>query len=343
MNLHLFTKTLTQTPTHKTGSAASAYSSEEAALDSAFPPLTGSAAIARSAAFAAFDSQDNYYATVGPLTGSALAAESAFVQSEDSFYATVFPPLTGSAAAAESVAFASQDSVYATAFPPMTAAAPIATGTAASAPLKDACGPAIPDPTVPDSCDTPVEPVSAPAAWGVQCLNDTGSSAPINITACAPLIGTLCSNQWQNLGKWTWLTAPGCALGSFLPPKAFEGSAPGPKRDACENLIYASMVDGCQYAGAPWNLAGVNVKVFPSDGPAGTSGEAVNVGYGSYVVAGRQLRLVSDDKDCTYVPRDDYCRGPGCFPPSYYRTRFAKPTPCAVLGSLAATFVPLGG
>ena len=58
---------------------------------------------------------------------------------------------------------------------------------------------------------------------------------------------------------------------------------------------------------------------------------------------GRQLRLVSDDKDCTYVPRDDYCRGPGCFPPSYYRTRFAKPTPCAILGSLAATFVPLGG
>ncbi len=36
----------------------------------------------------------------------------------------------------------------------------------------DACGPTIPDPTVPDSCDTPVLQVDQPAAYGVQCLND---------------------------------------------------------------------------------------------------------------------------------------------------------------------------
>jgi len=296
-----------------TGSALAAESayiqSEDSFYATAFPPLTGSAAAAESAAFAAFNSQDNYYATVGPLTGSALAAESAYIQSEDSYFSSAFPPLTGSAASAESAAFVSEDSFYATAYPPLTGSAaaaasaafasedsyyataypatPIQTGTAplATAPARDACGPSTPDPTVPDSCNTPVQQVSSPAAWGVQCLNDTGSAAPINITTCAALITQLCANQWQNLGNWTWVTGPGCAIGSFLPGKDIQGAAPGPERGACEELIYASMVDSCQFSGG-WNLAGVNLRVFPG---VGGKGEAVNAGYGSYVVANRQL------------------------------------------------------
>lgn len=312
---------------------STAIASKDAAFGPAYPPLTGSAAAAESAAFATFNSGDNYYATVGPLTGSAVAAESAYIIAEDSYYATAFPALTGSAAVAESAAFASEDNYYATAFPVTGSVAAAYSATLASAvpsgSVKDACGPEIPDSTVPDSCNTPVEQVSAPAAWGVQCLNDTGSSTPINITICAPLIQKMCSNQWQNLGEWNWLTGQGCSVGSFLPPRNFNGSAPGPTKNACEELIYASMVDDCQLAGVPWNLAGVNVKVFPANGYNGGSGEAVNVGYGSYIVAGRQLRSYSDSQDCTYIPPDDYCRGSRCYPP---RPRGAKCMARFVLG-----------
>lgn len=106
----------------------------------------------------------------------------------------------------------------------------------------DACGPKIPDPTVPDSCDTPVFQASGPSAYGVQCLNDTQTSTPVNITSCADLIQELCSNQWQRPGQWLWLTANGCSVGSFLPPTTFVGAAPWPTAAQVRNSRSASFL-----------------------------------------------------------------------------------------------------
>lgn len=188
--------------------------------------------------------------------------------------------------AEESSFIAAEESFYATAYP----ADPIPTG-------PDACGPQIPDPSVPDTCNTPVEQTDQPAPWGVQCLNDTGSSTPINITSCANLIPQLCANQWQHPDEWVWLTENGCSIGSFLPGPKLPGHAPWPQGAVCEQLIYASMIDSCEYSGYGYNLAAVNLRTLPDNSPQGGSGAAVNVGYGSYIVAGRQLRLRSDRTD----------------------------------------------
>lgn len=135
---------------------------------------------------------------------------------------------------------------------------------AATGNFTDACGPAVPDPSVPDSCDTPVLQVDSPAAYGVQCLNDTLDTAPINITSCATLIQEMCGNQWQRPGQWLWLTANGCSVGSFLPPQTYVGAAPWPTAAQCEELIFASMVDECQYSGVAYNIAAVNLKTLPA-------------------------------------------------------------------------------
>lgn len=293
--------------------------------------LTGSAAVAQSAAEV---SLDNYFATEG-LTGSAYAAATAALPSEiaaetaaagTGAFLTAYPTLTGSALAAYSQAVASYDSAYGS------------YATAAPTGSVDKCGPKVPDPTVPDSCDTPVEQVDAPAAYGVQCLNDTQSSTPLNITTCATLIVELCSNQWQSPGQWIWLVGNGCTIGSFMTP--FDGAAPWPTQDQCEQLIYAAAVDSCQESGEPYNIAAVNLKTLPDNTPGG-SGAAVNVGYGSYVVANRQLRTLSDEQNCTWIPPDNYCQGDRCYPPSYYQSKYEHPTPCAAVGSAAATFKPL--
>ncbi len=265
------------------------------------------------------------------MTGTALSAA---IASDNAAATAAYPTLTGTAAAAESAALASELSALESAYPSAYASA-VPTG-----PVVDACGPKIPDPSVPDSCSTPVYEVGQPNAWGVQCLNDTGSSTAVNITSCATLIPELCSNQWQSPNQWVWLTADGCSIGSFLPGSNFAGHAPWPSNAQCEELIYASMVDSCQYSEKPWNIAAVNIKVVPTDDTWAGTGEAVNVGYGSYIVAGRQLRTLSDQKDCTWIPRDDYCKGTACYPASYYQSKFQHPTLCAALSSPAATFTP---
>ena len=211
-------------------------------------------------------------AAVPTITGSALSSIISAASAEFVSEATAQnPSLTGAALAS----FISEDyDIY-----------PAATGTAATAGLVDACGPKIPDPSVPDSCSTPIEQSETPAAYGVQCLNDTQTNTAVNISSCAILIPELCANQWQKPGEWVWETANGCSIGSFLPPEN-TGAAPWPNNDQCEELIYSSMVDDCYYEEIPWNIAAVNLLTLPSGGNKGTF---VNAGYGSYVVAERQL------------------------------------------------------
>ncbi|KAK4692575.1 hypothetical protein P7C71_g4657, partial [Lecanoromycetidae sp. Uapishka_2] len=174
----------------------------------------------------------------------------------------------------------------------------------ATGPIVDECGPTVPDPSVDDSCYTPVQEVDAPAAYGVQCLNDT-ISTPINITSCAELIPIMCAQEWQEPGQWLWITNNACSLGSFLPP--YKGSATWPSAENCELLIYAAMVNECAYSGIPYNIAAVNLKTLPQNIGQGLNnvvgtGQAVNVGYGSYLIADRQLRNLSDADNCQAVP-----------------------------------------
>lgn len=80
------------------------------------------------------------------------------------------------------------------------------------------------------------------------------------------------------------------------------------------------MVNECAYSGIPYNIAAVNLKQLPQnigqglDQVVGT-GQAVNVGYGSFLVADRQLRNLSDADNCDAIP---YAH--------------AKPTPVACAG-----------
>lgn len=67
------------------------------------------------------------------------------------------------------------------------------------------------------------------------------------------------------------------------------------------------MVDECAYSGIPYNIAAVNLKKLPQNLGQGSNvvvgtGEAVNVGYGSYLIADRQLRNLSDASNCETVP-----------------------------------------
>ena len=273
-----------------TGSALSSYISEEDAvfvseITAEYPTLTGSA-------LSAFLT-DAYAPAIPTLTGSAL---SSYISAYDAEYASeitaAYPSITGTALSV----YISEDNLALTGT--AAAAATTSEGSAASASayasaapsagnLTDACGPKIPDPTVEDSCSTPVGQSDTPGAYSVQCLNDTQSSTQVNISSCAYLIPQLCSEEWQTPGEWVWLTANGCSVGSYLPPTSYEGAAPWPNNTQCEQLIYAPMVDGCGFEGIPWNIAAVNLKVLPDDT---TKGQAVNGGYGSYVVAERQLR-----------------------------------------------------
>ena len=197
---------------------------------------------------------------------------------------------------------------------PAAAADPPTTGTDTapeSIGTVDACGPKIPDPTVPDSCDTPIEQVDAPSSYGVQCL-DLGSGPNLNLTTCATLIPQLCSNEWQEPNQWLWLSGEGCSLGSFLTNET--GAAPWPSGDQCEELIYVSMIESCEYSNQTYNTAAVNLRTIPDNTPTG-KGSQVNAGYGSYIVSYEQPRNLSDAT----------CTAPG-----------APSQPCAALGLPAA-------
>lgn len=237
-------------------------------------------------------------ASTGTLAASAVSASLAAV-SEAAAQAAAF-----SDAAYESAAYAS-DGAYASGTLAVDGAyasgsyganLPAATG-------PDACGPKIPDPTVPDSCYSYVNEVTAPAAYGVQCLND-GTGDTLNTTSCEEIIPIMCSDEFQNAGQWVWATNNGCSLGSYLPEQNGTGAAMWPNQTQCELLIYEAMLDACDDGTNKYNYAGVNLKVLPNNTPGG-EGEQVNAGYGSYLISPTQPRNQSD-KTC-YDPKATLC------------------------------------
>ena len=175
----------------------------------------------------------------------------------------------------------------------------------------DPCGPKVQDPYTPPTCNGPndtststsssedaeafgydasyVYQVDTPAAYGVQCLNSTTSKASINTKNCGITAVDICSkirSKYSPRGKWVWSTAggPGCAMAYWLP--AYNGSAPAPLKERCEQGIYNTMVDLCVtepdgYLGVS-DIAAVNLVHLP--GSSGT-GQQVNAGYPSYLLA----------------------------------------------------------
>lgn len=209
-------------------------------------------------------------------------------------------PAANSAAASASLAPAESAAAVSDAAAAVSGAA----YASATGPVVDECGPKIPDPNVEDSCYSPVQRVDTPSAYGVLCQNDT-ISTPLNVTSCGELIPIMCAQEWQQPGQWLWISNNECSLGSFLSP--YNGSAQWPSAIDCELLIYASMVNECAYSGIPYNIASVNLKELPQNIGQGSNqvigtGAAVNVGYGSYIVADRQLRNLSDASSCDPVP-----------------------------------------
>ncbi len=236
-----------------------------------------------------------------------LAASSAiaFPQAQSTNAAAI---AAGNAAASQaSVAAASAAAIFTDGAVASAAAASNAalypaavTDAAAAAPSgPDQCGPTIPDPRVPDSCDSYVD-ISTKGAmpYNASCLND-GTGAVLDMNSCEELIGVMCSNEFQHAGEWVWASNNGCSLGSFLPPQnktdgTPTGAAKWPEQANCEILIYGSMLSVCTGSGSnQYNTISVNLPVIPNNTPTG-KGQQVNAGYGSYLITPYQPRNQTD-------------------------------------------------
>ena len=224
------------------------------------PPSSSSSLVKRQVSYNSAATEASLAAVSAAQAYSAAQSYSADAVSESAYYAT-----------------ATEDDAY--------AAAPAPTG-------PDQCGPKTPDPRVPDTCESYVEMVQAPAPYGVQCLND-GSKPALNVSSCAELIPIMCTNQFQHAGEWVWATQEGCSLGSFLPGKDIPDQASWPPQVNCEELIYGSMLVACTGGGTSYNVAAVNLQQLPSNNPGGR-GQAVNAAYGSYIIAEEQPRIKND-------------------------------------------------
>ena len=169
------------------------------------------------------------------------------------------------------------------------------TSTAASAVPSngDPCGPAIQDnPNYPNTCAAKVNLVTTPAPYGVYCGSD--GPASINWAACEKVFQGVCGGiPWTQYpkGAWVWSDpGTGCAVGTWMPPGSDgkgASAAMTPSLLRCYDLISQVMVDSCSTATGGSNIASVNVVTLPSFSDPSQTGSQVNVGYPSYVIAGR--------------------------------------------------------
>lgn len=162
------------------------------------------------------------------------------------------------------------------------------TSTAApAAPSKgDPCGPAIQDnPNYPNTCAAKPNLATTPQAYGVLCGSD--GPAKVDWTACAKVASGVCENMvWTEYpkGAWVWNDpGTGCAIGTWMPVGT--GIAMTPSAERCQDLILKVMTDDCSSTSS--NVASVNVRALPSFSDVTQTGQQVNVGYPSYVVAGK--------------------------------------------------------
>ena len=168
----------------------------------------------------------------------------------------------------------------------------------ATAAVRDPCGPLTqpsPNPAG-NTCNVSIIQSDSPAPYAVQCLTDY-TDTHLTFDACSsetiPAICAKLADPGVPNATWIWASAAApntCHIGFYLPP--YDGSAPKPSNDKCVNEIFRPMLGYCNPATGyevvegMYNLAMVNVKARP-DGTQ--TGQAVDVGYPSYIVATRQL------------------------------------------------------
>lgn len=168
----------------------------------------------------------------------------------------------------------------------------------ATAAVSDPCGPLIqpsPNPAG-NTCNVSIIQSKSPAPYGVQCLTDY-TDTHIDFDACSnqtiPAICDKLADPAVQNGTWIWASANSpnvCYMGFYLPP--YTGSAQKPGRDKCVDEIFRPMLGYCnpatgyEVSEGMYNLGMVNIKTKPDETQ---TGEAVEVGYPSYIMATRQL------------------------------------------------------
>ena len=165
----------------------------------------------------------------------------------------------------------------------------------------DPCGPTIQDtPDYPNTCAVAPALVESPQPYGINCTTlgtITNSAQEVVWENCSASLQSICTKALDprtRKGHWIWSTlAPGCVLGFYLPP--YQGSALLQNYTRCTE-IFTAMSDTCSTVVPTSNLGGVNLREYPGNPPSspGTknkpagwnyyTGEAVNVGYPSYML-----------------------------------------------------------
>ena len=170
------------------------------------------------------------------------------------------------------------------------------TSTAASAAPSngDPCGPAIQDnPNYPNTCAAKPELATTPQAYGVLC--SSGGPSSVDWTACDKVAEAVCGNiELSQYPKEAWVwndPGTGCAIGTWMTVAA--GTAMTPSTERCQTLILKAMTDSCSATGA-WNVASVNVALMPSFSDVKQTGAQVNVGYASFIVAGKSPKGLTE-------------------------------------------------
>ena len=177
----------------------------------------------------------------------------------------------------------------------------------AKQPNGDPCGPSVQDnPNYPNTCNLTPILADSPNPYSINCTHtmdiEKYPTQGVMWDNCAASIKSICTKMEDSrtvTGMWiASMLANNCALKFYLPP--FDGSAPRPSGQRCVN-IFTAMVASCRSTTVPSNYASVNMRALPTFDPSywddgkfdqelkwvgeNATGEAVNVGYPSYVVS----------------------------------------------------------
>jgi len=177
----------------------------------------------------------------------------------------------------------------------------------------DPCGPATQDnPNYPNTCNAIPALAQAPAPYSINCTADIDiakyPALAITWGNCSASLNSACTKMKDPrtlTGRWiqTQLAA-GCSLQFFIPP--FQGSAPRPTAERCME-IFTALSDSCATAVPPSSIGSINLKTIPGYDPTyfdgdnvgkgypnrnmGFTGNAVNVGYPSYLIVRANVPL----------------------------------------------------
>lgn len=187
----------------------------------------------------------------------------------------------------------------------------ILTSTAVAVPAPangDPCGPAAQDnPDYPNTCTAIPALALTPAPYSINCTasDDIVKYPTLAIPwgNCSASLTDICTKMVDSrtlTGSWIQSSlAEGCSLQFFLPP--FKGSAPRPTAQRCME-IFTALNHTCSTVVPPSNVGSINLKTIPGYDPsyfvgdnvgkgypmheAAFAGNAINVGYPSYLIVG---------------------------------------------------------